>query len=812
MRWLKSYFDAFHPSLVQVWIGSLLVALLLLLAAAAWGYQHLNHFVRQAASEKASYIVNSAVMAAESIHSKHDFQRLISSLSAERDVKDVIVVAGEPARVIAASRLAWLNLPLSELPDAHYQRELTEALVHLAAEDHLYAKGDLDMLVPIKLSCCSKSVNLTQGLMMVVVDSQRVLASGKSLLIAFIVAALVVLLFLMSYWFVVWWRLVWRPVDQLRQVMQHRYQGELVYAPPMRLQEFSALGDAYNQLLLEEQKNNTQIQLLNVLLHQSGNGLLLLDEDANLLLINRAAKKLLPAAPRAELGESALPLFVSTPAGSLVFWQQVSEAGNEHQSWRLQQEEGGNSIELDVRIHYLHQAQQKGYYLVILTDVSEQRAAEANIRYLLDFDNLTRLHNLEKFKEHLRKQIELGHHQFAVVMLDVDRFKQVNEALGHTVGDQLLVNISQRLVFMVRAEEKLARMSGDEFILCLQIDDRHALPQRMMGMLDELSQPVTITGHRLNVSVSMGVSVFLEDADNVDALLAHADVALYRAKAAGRRRVEFFKADGSQPQLHRLRLEADLRQAIYERQLLLHYQPQLSMATGEIIGVEALIRWQHPALGMISPADFIPLAEETGLIASIGDWVLRTACQQVSDWEKQGIALRIAVNVSVMQFNGEGFSQRVQEVLQQTGLRANQLELELTESIMALSKDDLREAFLRLKALGVQLAIDDFGTGFSSLSYLNTFPIDRLKIDQEFVRAMLTETGQTNVGVVKAVIELANVFGLSAIAEGVETIEQLTELRRLGCEEYQGFLCSRPLPAEDFVAFYQRYKPITCIS
>jgi diguanylate cyclase (GGDEF)-like protein len=391
-------------------------------------------------------------------------------------------------------------------------------------------------------------------------------------------------------------------------------------------------------------------------------------------------------------------------------------------------------------------------------------------------------------------------------LLDLDRFKHINEALGHDVGNQLLQQVARRLETLVGEQELLARMSGDEFALLLDVDDLNGFTRRLESMLVVLSEPYLINDLRLTATASMGVSFYPQDGKDSSVLMSHADAALYQAKANGRNTFALFKSDEGKSQLYLLRLEADLRNAIEHAQLVVYYQPQVDIKTNKIIAAEALVRWLHPSLGIISPAEFIPLAEDTGLILPIGQWVLEQACAQAKIWHQQGMSVRVAVNVSFLQFAKSDYVQLVRQVLETEQLPPNLLELELTESIMVLSKEQLRRTFELLKGMGVQLAMDDFGTGFSSLSYLDAFPLDRLKIDQSFIRSMDDEAEGASLGVVKAVIELANAFGLSAIAEGVETENQLAQLQKLGCEEFQGYLCSRPLPVDDFNRFYLQYN------
>jgi diguanylate cyclase (GGDEF)-like protein len=526
-------------------------------------------------------------------------------------------------------------------------------------------------------------------------------------------------------------------------------------------------------------------------------------------MINDSANHLFGVFNNADLlGKTIQQFLIGTPAEDTQFWQMVAQEGNLTDSWELVQKGQSNKLPVQISIALVKSSNhQITHYLLLLTDLSAKQAAEEHIRYLSEFDVLTGLPNQHQLMHCINDYMGAVNSQsFAIVLLDLDRFKHVNEALGHDIGNQLLQQVAKRLARLIQQNELLARMSGDEFALLLYFSNIEDFSDRLFVMLASLSESYLIQGHSLTASVSMGVSFYPNDAKETTLLLSHADAALYQAKANGRNTFVLFRQDNSKNQLYLLRLEADLRNAIENNELQVYYQPQVDIKTNSIVGVEALVRWLHPSLGMISPIEFIPLAEETGLILPIGHWVLEQACAQAKAWQQQGMPIRVAVNVSLLQFVKSNYVQLVKQVLDAYQLPANLLELELTESVMDMCKDQLHTILQSLKTMGVQLAMDDFGTGFSSLSYLDAFPLDRLKIDQSFIRSMSNTEEGASLGVVKAVIELANAFGLAAIAEGVETENQLKQLQALGCEEFQGYLCSRPLPADAFIDFYQKHK------
>jgi diguanylate cyclase (GGDEF)-like protein/PAS domain S-box-containing protein len=440
-------------------------------------------------------------------------------------------------------------------------------------------------------------------------------------------------------------------------------------------------------------------------------------------------------------------------------------------------------------------------FVVAQYDISAIMRYEAELEYQARHDALTGLANRNLLTERLERAISSARHggtELWVVFVDLDRFKFVNDTLGHEAGDTLLKMLAERLKLAVREADTVARMGGDEFVLVLpEGTSRDAGLAVIQAIMDAIATPLMIQSHEFYLTCSIGIAAYPSDGGTADVLTKHADIAMYRAKELGRNTYQFYTSSMSDRTLERLEIEADLRHALERDQFELHYQPQVDMATGLIVGVEALVRWQHPQHGMISPARFISLAEEMGLIIPIGSWVLRTACVQTKAWQQAGLGmLRIAVNISPRQFTQKGLVQSIAEVLYDTGLEARYLELELTESMVMTDVDNAITILRDLKHLGVQIAIDDFGTGYSSLSYLRRFPIDVLKIDQSFVRDITLE--EDGAAVVRTIISLAHSLRLKVIAEGVETVEQLEYLRNHHCDQAQGYLYSRPCGAEEF--------------
>lgn len=444
----------------------------------------------------------------------------------------------------------------------------------------------------------------------------------------------------------------------------------------------------------------------------------------------------------------------------------------------------------------------------IVTDISAQKLAESKIRELADFDALTGLPNRRLLQDRVNQMLATAQREKAVVsimFLDLDHFKRVNDSLGHSVGDKLLCAFSERMSTLTRRVDTLARLGGDEFILAMPGFQVSATSDVARRLIEACSTPYLIDGHELNVTPSIGVSIYPQDGCDLETLLKHADVAMYRAKDKGRNTFAFYAAEMNKSTLEWLLMESNLRRAIKQKEFLLHYQPLVSLESGLIVGVEALIRWQHGDLGMIMPDRFIGIAEETGLINQIGDWVLNEAARQAQQWVDSGLPLSVmAVNVSPVQFRQAGFVDAVAGALAASGLEAGILELEVTEGTVMQDADITLGTLSALNRMGVSLSVDDFGTGYSSLAYLKRFPVNKLKIDRSFILDL--ETDPDDQAIASTIISMGRNLRMTVLAEGVETPEQLALLRNMDCDMAQGYHFSRPIPADD-IADMLRLQP-----
>jgi diguanylate cyclase (GGDEF)-like protein/PAS domain S-box-containing protein len=550
----------------------------------------------------------------------------------------------------------------------------------------------------------------------------------------------------------------------------------------------AAIGDSRSKDKLRRQK-----LLLDAALANMSQGLCMFDPDGRIVLFNERYQELTGLSAAALEGHSLLDVIKSRvlPGSPEEFVAQVVAAMREGKTnTRVIETTDGRTLRV------IEQPRQEGGWVSTLEDITEWQKAQAQISHMARHDALTNLPNRRLFRERLEdalRRITRGE-QVAVFCLDLDRFKEVNDSLGHPVGDELLKEVARRLSECVREGDTVARLGGDEFAIVLvgselRVAETSALANRLS---EAISAPCTIQDHQLIIGATLGISVAPDDGSDPDQLLKNADMALYRAKGDGRGSYRFFEAGMDARAQARRFLELDLRTAISRGEFEVYYQPLLDIKTNNIICFEALLRWNHPQRGLSLPSEFISLAEETGLIIPIGDWVLRTACADAARWPRD---VRVAVNISPAQFKSRNLVASVSTALSAAGLAANRLELEITESVLLQDTEATLATLHKLRALGLRISMDDFGTGYSSLSYLRSFPFDKIKIDRSFVSELAVRGD--SMAIVRAVTGLGRSLGISTTAEGVETSEQLALLRSEGCNEVQGYLFSPARPAAE---------------
>lgn len=446
--------------------------------------------------------------------------------------------------------------------------------------------------------------------------------------------------------------------------------------------------------------------------------------------------------------------------------------------------------------------------LMTVVDITERKKVEETIRHMARHDALTSLPNRIMFQDRLQQALvnaERVGRIVAILYLDLDHFKDINDTLGHPIGDLLLQRVSDRLVACARDSDTVARLGGDEFAIIAsnlnQVDDVTVLARRI---IDALGQPFDLEGQKVHTATSIGVTLYPADNHDPDQLLKNADMALYRAKDSGRGRYQFYDAAMDTEVQIRKEMEHDLRLGIERSEFKLLYQPQVDLSNGKVIGAEALIRWHNPERGLVMPNDFIPLAESTGLINPLSEWILLTACSQAKAWQLSGLPpIRVAVNLSAVQFKTTNLASIVTRALMQAELAPQWLDLEITESVMMGDIDRVIPLMTSLRELGIKLSVDDFGTGFSSLTYLKQFPVEKLKIDQSFVRNIVTDADDA--AIAKTIVRLGQSLGIKVIAEGVETVEQLSYLRHMDCDEAQGYYFAKPIPPEEFAQWMREF-------
>lgn len=556
-------------------------------------------------------------------------------------------------------------------------------------------------------------------------------------------------------------------------------------------------------------QDQQRLRLQDAALRSTANAVFITDANGVIQWVNHAFSSLSGYRPEEAIGHT--PHLLKSGRQTADFYRRLWATLQQGEAWRgdiINRHKNGQLYTVEQTITPMKDEQGRvTHYVAIHEDVTERKQAEQRIRHMVNHDELTGLPNRILFRERLEQALAQSHRDeqlLAVLFLDLDHFKDINDTMGHPTGDRLLQKVAQRLRNAVRESDTVARLGGDEFAIIQtglkQIDGASHLAEKLLHTLE---QPFQINGRELHTSTSIGLTIYPLDDGDPDRLLKHADLAMYRAKQAGRGDFHYYDIEMDRQAQRKASLERDLRRALERNEFELHYQPQLDLASDRIVGVEALLRWRHPQLGYVSPADFIPIAESSRLILPIGDWVLAEACRQNRSWQAAGLPpLQMAVNLSAVQFRDQRLPERVAAVLAETGLAAEYLELELTESVLMHHNKSGIETLQRLNELGIELAIDDFGTGYSSLSYLQRFPMQKIKLDRSFVSNY--PNAKDNAVIAKAVIQLGHSLNLRVVAEGVETEEQLEFLRTEGSNLVQGFHICRPLPADELARLVGR--------
>ena len=555
---------------------------------------------------------------------------------------------------------------------------------------------------------------------------------------------------------------------------------------------------------VERRQSLENLRLWAAAFESTRDGVVITDLVPNIVAINHAYSEITGYSEAEVIGRN--PGFLSAGRHPASFYRRIWRALAEDGHW--QGEIWNRRRNGEVYPQWLNLAAVKSprgqatHYVGVMTDITELKRSEAQLQKMAHYDPLTDLPNRTLALLRLERALSDAHrhgHSVGVLFIDLDRFKNINDSFGHPVGDELLEQIARRFSNRVRAEDTLARLGGDEFLFVLEKledpGDAGRVAESLIGLLDT---PFTLSGGReVYVGASVGISVFPGDGASSTELIQHADAALYQAKANGRKTFSYFTPELGVAVQRRIEMETRLRHAVERGEFVLYYQPKVEVGSDRILGCEALIRWQSPELGLVSPVDFIPVAEETGLIEAIGEWVLRTACRQAAKWRKNGLpGLTMAVNVSARQLWHAALPELIAAILRDSDLDASLLEIELTESVIVGQETLAAERFGQLKSLGVKLAIDDFGTGYSSLAYLKRFPIDVLKIDRSFIRDIPGDTDDMEIAA--AIVAMARALRLAVVAEGVETNAQLAFLAETACDSYQGYFFSPPVPVEDF--------------
>jgi diguanylate cyclase (GGDEF)-like protein/PAS domain S-box-containing protein len=638
------------------------------------------------------------------------------------------------------------------------------------------------------------------------VEREHILQPIRTLLFNLAVSILILVLFFLWLGMLLAKRII-KPIDSIssdfERVIEQDYTLSSISSP---FSELHGMVDGFNHMVSEIGNKQLDLQLASAVFESTSEGIVITNAKHNIININKAYSDITGYSKEDVLGRN--PSILKSGWQDEEFYQAMWQSIEKTDKWCGEvwnRRKNGDIYPQLLNINTFRDAHGKvAYRIGIFTEISSIKETEEELQYLAHHDPLTDLPNRLLCYARLQHQLQLAQRdggQVAVLFLDLDMFKNVNDSLGHAHGDKLLQLVATRISSEMRSEDTIARLGGDEFLLILgSLKRRKDVVLLAEKTLSVFTSPFNIDEQEIFISASIGISLFPDDGKDTETLIRNADSAMYYAKSEGRNNYQFYTASLTTDAFARLNLETSLRHALEKDELFLCYQPQYSMDNNQMIGVEALLRWKHPEMGMVYPDKFIPVAEETGLIVSIGEWVLETACRQLKTWHDAGYpALKMAVNLSARQFWKPGLAKVIERILQETGINAEQLDLELTESIIMHDTEITINTLNELEQLGVEISIDDFGTGYSSLGYIKRFPITRLKIDRSFVSDVATNTSDAEM--VASIIALGHAMKLKVLAEGVESEEQLRYLQEQGCDEVQGFFYSRPVTADEFEQF-----------
>lgn len=577
---------------------------------------------------------------------------------------------------------------------------------------------------------------------------------------------------------------------------------DLIKTTPQELGSLMAIGRSLG-VAIQRESAGKRLHQAKIAFDSASEGIMITDDKVRIVAINKGFTEITGYSEEEVLGKS--PKILQSGNQDERFYKEMWTTLKKEERWHGEvfnkRKSGENYYEWLTITAVKDNAGKVVNYVGVFADITDVKHSQNRLHELVNHDPLTGLPNrrlLNELLEHSIKRAERDNHKIALLFIDLDRFKAVNDTLGHQVGDKLLLEASRRISLSMRDSDVVARLGGDEFVVMMDMINKPSDAALVAKkIIHALQIEFNIDGHEIYISASVGISTFPKDCSDVEGLIKAADIAMYQVKNKGKNNHCFYSDDLSKNAVERFTLEGQLRHALVRKQFELYYQPQVSLVTGEIIGAEALIRWNHPKLGLVSPATFIPMAEETGLIVQIGEWVLREAAYQMVRWHKAGHAIQwISVNVSGVQIMRSNFADTVYGILMETDCNPHMLELEITESTVMQNTEYVIDTFSRIKQLGLKLAIDDFGTGYSSLSNLKRLPLDKIKIDQSFVRDLPDDLDDA--AIANAIYAMAGSLGFSVIAEGVETQAQADFLRAMGCKEAQGYLYSKPVTATEF--------------